>query len=230
MANQLINGINYSLDDTNHNASVIKLGSGTYTGVITIPSSVIYNSVTYSVTSIGESAFAECPGLTSITIPNSVTTIGESAFADCFGLTSITIPNSVTTIGNSAFNSCTGLTSITIPNSVTSIGILAFSSCESLKSIIIKSINLTNTTLDSTAFNNVTGTFYVPLESYKSFDALSGRTVIVVSIAKYKSNTILQWEGNIVDYNMNIEYYNQGLFKNTETGDIYLFGKKINND
>ena len=32
-----------------------------------------------------------------------VTSIGERAFEDCFGLTSITIPDSVTSIGSSAF-------------------------------------------------------------------------------------------------------------------------------
>ncbi|HHT70624.1 MAG TPA: leucine-rich repeat protein, partial [Firmicutes bacterium] len=58
-----------------------------------------------------------------------VTTIGDEAFYECTGLTSITIPNSVTSIGTDAFSGCTGLTSITIPNSVTSIGMDAFSGC-----------------------------------------------------------------------------------------------------
>ena len=75
---------------------------------------------TRKVTSIGESAFYECTGLTSITIPNSITSMGESAFYH--SVTSITIPNSVTMIGNAAFAGCSVLTSITIPNSVTSIG------------------------------------------------------------------------------------------------------------
>ena len=74
-----------------------------------------------SVTTIGNNAFSNCTGLTSITIPNSVTTIGDQAFFGCTGLTSITIPNSVTTIGYTAFYKCTGLTSITIPGSVTKI-------------------------------------------------------------------------------------------------------------
>ena len=64
--------------------------------------------------SIGESAFYNCSGLTSINIPNSVTTIGNNAFESCSGLTSIDIPNSVTTIGNNAFVRCSGLTSITV--------------------------------------------------------------------------------------------------------------------
>ena len=63
-------------------------------------------------------------------IPNSVTSIGESAFNGCIGLTSISIPNSVTHIGNYAFFECSGLTSLTIPNSITSIGQNAFGKCK----------------------------------------------------------------------------------------------------
>nr|MCR4620416.1 leucine-rich repeat domain-containing protein [Paludibacteraceae bacterium] len=44
----------------------------------------------------------------------SVTRIGEFAFQQCTGLTSITIGNGVTSIGNSAFSGCGGLTSMTV--------------------------------------------------------------------------------------------------------------------
>lgn len=54
-----------------------------------IPASVTYNGTTYSVTSIGDWAFRNCSGLTSVTISNSVTSIGSSAFFGCTGLTDI---------------------------------------------------------------------------------------------------------------------------------------------
>ena len=78
------------------------------------------------VTSIGECAFCECNGLTSISIPASVTSIGAEAFNGCSKLTTVSIPASVTSIGNYAFGYCSALTSIEIPASVTTIGEEAF--------------------------------------------------------------------------------------------------------
>ncbi len=55
-------------------------------------------------TSIGNSTFLNCTGLTTISIPSSVTSIGSWAFGYCSSLTSVTIPESVTSIGNDAFS------------------------------------------------------------------------------------------------------------------------------
>ena len=102
-----------------------------------IPATVTHYNTTYTVTSIGNNAFAYCSNLTSVTIGNSVTSIGEFAFAYCSSLTSVTIPNSVTYIEFGAFRNCSSLTSVTIGNSVTSIGGYAFAYCSSLTSIDI---------------------------------------------------------------------------------------------
>ena len=108
-----------------------------YSGSIVIPSKVIYQSKTYTVTGIGESAFHRCEGLTSITLPNSITTIGDWAFSLCESLTSLELPNSITTIGNGVFNYCSSLESLTLPNSITAIGYYAFRRCWFLRSITL---------------------------------------------------------------------------------------------
>ena len=65
-----------------------------------------------------------------------VTAIGDEAFYNCSGLTSVIIPDSVKDIGAGAFFGCSGLTSVTIGNSVTSIGTSAFSGCNKLVEVI----------------------------------------------------------------------------------------------
>ena len=109
------------------------IGNSAFRDCTGLTSIVIPNSVT----SIGNSAFYGCTRLTSMEIPNSVTSIGIGAFSGCTGLTSIEIPNSVTTIGGYAFRNCTGLTSMEIPNSVTKIGDYAFNGCTGLTSVTI---------------------------------------------------------------------------------------------
>ena len=83
--------------------------------------------------SIGEMAFYNCQGLTSITLPNAVTTIGDYAFCDCISLAGdFIIPDAVTTIGEYAFyycSYCSRLTSVSIGNSLISVGFGAFGFC-----------------------------------------------------------------------------------------------------
>lgn len=52
-----------------------------YIGSVIIPKNVTYNGSIYSVTSIGNMAFINCDGLTSITIPNTVTAINLMSFS-----------------------------------------------------------------------------------------------------------------------------------------------------
>ena len=100
-----------------------------YTGAVTIPSTVDISGTTYTVTAIGPYAFVNCTGLTSVTLPNTITQIGSYAFADnvssSFYFSTITIPNSVTTINDHAFYN-TRLTTLYLGFGVETIGDYAF--------------------------------------------------------------------------------------------------------
>ena len=136
-----------------------------------------------SVTSIGDNAFYDCDGLTSVTIGNSVTSIGKQAFYNCSALTSVTIGNGVTSIGAYAFDGCSALTSVTIGNSVESIWYGAFANCPELLDVYCYAEKVPSTKSD--AFDGSYpeyATLHVPdasIDSYKASAPWSGFGKIV---------------------------------------------------
>ena len=109
-----------------------------YSGFISVPSTVTYNSKTYKVTSVS--------------LPSTITSIGAYAFADCTSLYSINLPTSLKTIGYGAFNGCIGLNSMNIPNGVTTIDSYAFYECKNINSFSIPN------TIETVGYNVFTGT------------------------------------------------------------------------
>ena len=101
----------------------------------------------------------------------SVISIGDSAFYDINGLTSITIPDSVISMGNYAFFSCYYLNSVTIGSGITSIGDSAFSMCNTTRLTI--TVNATTPpTLGNSAIS--AKQILVPAESVDAYKAASG--------------------------------------------------------
>ena len=161
-----IDDIQYTIDK-NDSTAVSVTGTTGYGDInnkkdLVLPETVEYNGVTYTVTSIGNGAFARKNGLNSIVIPNTVVLIAESAFASNWGLTSIEIPASVVEIGTrafewagniaevkfaansqlkilgtSAFSHAKGLKSIELPEGLTTIKNCAFADCNVLESVTI---------------------------------------------------------------------------------------------
>ena len=105
-------------------------------------------------------------------IPNNVTSIGDYAFHQCYGLTSVDIPSGVTSIGSCAFQECSGLTSIVIPSGVTEIKSFAFESGTSLTSITVEAT--TPPTAYYGMFDGSTCPIYVPCESVEAYKSASG--------------------------------------------------------
>lgn len=108
-----IGDLYYNLDATNHTAEIAAPVNDKMKE-ITIPTSVTYENVPYSVTGIGETAFYHCDSLLSIVIPEGILYLGEDAFCLCYRLESVFIPATVTRIGGNAFNTCLSLLSIDV--------------------------------------------------------------------------------------------------------------------
>jgi len=147
--------VTFNLDDLSYstsesNATVTGFYGASYNFNLTIPSTVTYDSETYTVTGIGEYAFYYVDSLISITIGSEVTGIGEYAFDNANNLTSITIDSNnqnYSDINGVLFNKDQTIliyyprgkldTSYTIPGTVTTIGNNAFQICYNLTSVII---------------------------------------------------------------------------------------------
>ncbi|MBP9994553.1 MAG: leucine-rich repeat domain-containing protein, partial [bacterium] len=105
----------HSLTSVNIPASVTSIESTAFEGCCSLISVTLNSNAIVSKTYSSNNSIEDIFGsqVTQYIIGTSVTSIGNSAFCDCKGLTSVTIPSSVTSIGEYAFRFCRGLTSVT---------------------------------------------------------------------------------------------------------------------
>jgi len=125
-AGTTLDGLCYNLDAEKNTATVTHLlDSDGYNypelkGAVTVPSTVTIDEVSYTVTAIGTSAFADCEGIESVTLPATVTSVGNYAFSGCLNLRSVTLPGTLTEIGISAFSG-TSITEVELSGDITAI-------------------------------------------------------------------------------------------------------------
>ena len=155
-------------------AEVVASQDDPYSGWQTIPEKIYYGE-DCAVTSIGESAFEGCDGITYLAIPSSITHIGEYAFRDCGSNMEVQIVDLAAwckvEFGNEhssplssakkfylkdsgAYGYKHEVKSLYIPNGVESISSFAFYQCRSITSLIIPG---SVKSIGSSAFEDCTG-------------------------------------------------------------------------
>lgn len=110
--------------------SIYRIGSRVITGCqklksLTVPQGVV---------TISEYAFSGS-SLTEISIHDTVEYIGEYAFENCSGLTSLTIPSAIGSGTAGLFYGCSSLKTLTIPSGILFIKPYFFANCSSLTSV-----------------------------------------------------------------------------------------------
>ena len=133
-----VNNIYYNINEKTLTAEVTFASTSynSYSGWVVIPATVNNSGKTYNVTAVGENAFRDCSGLTSVVIGSNVAAIGKRAFLNCSGLKSVTVTEGVTEIGDYAFAQCGALQTVTMRNnSPLQVGAGAFLRCSSLSNV-----------------------------------------------------------------------------------------------
>ncbi len=132
-------------------------------GTLEIPSVINVNETNYTITSVGNSAFAEVYHFSVLNLPKTLTNIGDEAFAKN-KIDSLSIPDNVTTIGKAAFRDCGYLRAVNIGEGIKAIGSQAFYGCLSLNRIYIHANSIPDATSD--AFGDFNYATYQSIELY----------------------------------------------------------------
>lgn len=121
---------------------------------LNVPGKINVGNVDYTVTTIGQQAFQECVGLTTVSLGEGVREVGKWTFYKCTGISSLSLPSTLVLVDQSAFSGCTSLESLVLPDNLTTIKSYGFGKCTSLKELTLPA-NLK--TLDGSAFSGNTG-------------------------------------------------------------------------
>lgn len=200
-----IDGVEISISDLDTaQGTYVFNTSGEHTVKYVPKDPTLVGIISYASEEVTGATFANCPTLTSITIPNSVTVFGNAAFYNCSGLSRVNIPNGVTGIGLNTFNGCASITNIIMPDGVTFIDSSAFEGCTSLTNMTIGS---GVTYMGSTVFSNCTS-----LETITSL-ATTAPTIIGNTFQNIKTNGTLTVPSGSTGYDVWMDTGNYYLGK-----------------
>lgn len=150
----------YTYRKTGENTvTLVKYKSEEFWAKEVVPAKISYKGTDYTITSIGKEAFEEttiktleieapieeiepfafanCPYLELVQLPNTLKEIGMGCFGGCNELKYIQLPIGLKEIGMEAFAECRKLTAISIPNGVEKINFHTFYNCFNLLAVTL---------------------------------------------------------------------------------------------
>ena len=104
----------YTVRDENPDAVSVRAKNMSISGVVTIPSTVEHDDVTYAVEQVEEEGFFECEGITEVIMSENMRIIDAFAFGWCAKLEKITLSSTVDSLGYSPFDACDSLKAINV--------------------------------------------------------------------------------------------------------------------
>lgn len=154
---------------------------------------------------VGEYAFENCKGITSVIIHDPVKQIAYGAFEGCSGIMTVELPITMNSILLEAFSGCNNLVSISFPKTIEQIGAYAFNGCNISKVFIERPEPIE---LYSNVFSNTNATLYVPegskslyevAEGWKDFKEIIEQKVEATEVDKIYCNRLEINKGNTVE-------------------------------
>lgn len=119
---------------TSENTCSLK-SAGDPAGTLTVPPSVVYENTAYTVTAIGNSAFADCRRLVALLIPTTVKAIGREMARGCSALKIVELGDGLTELGDEAFVGCSSLEKVVLSDGLATVPRRAFYGDSSLREI-----------------------------------------------------------------------------------------------
>jgi len=183
--------------------------------------------------SVGDFAFKNCTGLSSVVLDSCLYTIGKEAFADCTGLTNLTLsaclnnimpmafsgcsslsgtlffPNAVQKIRDAAFRNCIKLNAVFFGSQVDSIGAEAFDHCSELKTIRFTSESKTKLSIYTFYYIASGSIIYVPngtLSNYSNDTSWQGNTNLYEYKARVSSQSAIKQSSTSVKFTGSIDF------------------------
>lgn len=211
---------------------------------VEIPSTATSDGKEYSVTSIGNGAFAGHDELKTVKLPDSIISIGTGAFGYCSQLTTVNLGNSVRSIGENAFAFCMSMEELTIPQSIEVIEHGAFYYGYNVKKqleilhytgtkaqwdeLMKKKISYTG---DDFSYTDEIGNMNPMLNNPKEFHYAPTVSFDCGDLAK-KTSKVVEYEGIVTppDDPTADGYQFEGWYTQKNGGELFNFNQKITKD